>query len=35
VLIAVAAFGLTWLKWKIPEPYIVAAAALVGLLVAA
>ena len=30
VLIAVAAFGLTWLRWKIPEPFIVMAAALVG-----
>jgi chromate transporter len=32
-LIAVAAFALTWLKWKIPEPLIVLAAALVGLAV--
>jgi chromate transporter len=33
VLIAAAAFGLTWLKWKAPEPFIVAAAALIGLAV--
>ena len=33
VLIAVAAFALTWLRWKIPEPLIVLAAALVGLAV--
>jgi chromate transporter len=33
VLIAVAAFGVTWLRWKIPEPLIVLAAALVGLAV--
>jgi chromate transporter len=31
VLIAVGAFGLTWLRWKIPELFIVAAAALIGL----
>ena len=31
VLIAAAAFGLTWLKWKVPEPFIVVAAALIGL----
>jgi chromate transporter len=31
VLIALAAFGLTWLPWRIPEPLIVVAAALVGL----
>jgi chromate transporter len=33
VLIAIAAFGVTWLRWKIPEPLIVLAAALVGLAV--
>jgi len=33
VLIAVGAFGLTWLRWKIPEPLIVLAAALMGLAV--
>jgi chromate transporter len=32
-LIAVGAFGLTWLRWKIPEPLIVVAAALIGLAV--
>jgi chromate transporter len=32
-LIAVVAFGLTWLRWKIPEPLIVVAAALIGLAV--
>jgi chromate transporter len=31
VLIAAAAFGLSWLKWKVPEPLIVVAAALIGL----
>lgn len=31
VLIAVSAFGLTWLRWKIPEPLIIVAAALIGL----
>ena len=30
-LIAAAAFGLTWLRWKIPEPLIVIGAALIGL----
>src|SRR3954467_8503597 len=30
-LIAVGAFALTWLKWKIPEPVIVLLAALAGL----
>jgi chromate transporter len=30
-LIAAGAFGLTWLRWKIPEPVIVILAALVGL----
>jgi chromate transporter len=33
VLIAIAAFGLTWLRWRIPEPLIVLAAALLGLVV--
>ncbi|MFL5494026.1 MAG: chromate transporter, partial [Gemmatimonadales bacterium] len=33
VLIAVGGFGLTWLKWKVPEPLIVVAAALIGLAV--
>jgi chromate transporter len=33
VLIAVTAFALTWFRWKIPEPLIVLAAALVGLAV--
>lgn len=33
VLIAAGAFGLTWLKWKVPEPFIVVAAALIGLAV--
>jgi chromate transporter len=33
VLLAGGAFGLTWLKWKIPEPLIVVAAALIGLAV--
>jgi chromate transporter len=33
VLIALTTFGLTWLRWKIPEPFIIAAAALVGLAV--
>ena len=33
VLIAVGALGLTWLKRRIPEPLIVAAAALIGLAV--
>lgn len=33
ILVAVGAFGLTWLKWKIPEPLIVIAAALIGLAV--
>ncbi len=32
-VIAVGAFGLTWLRWKIPEPLIVVAAALIGLAV--
>ena len=32
-LIAVGAFGLTWLRWKLPEPLIVVAAALIGLVV--
>ena len=31
VLIAVAAFGLTWSRWKVPEPLIVVAAGLIGL----
>src|SRR3954451_4031937 len=31
VLIALTTFALTWLRWKIPEPFIIAAAALVGL----
>ena len=30
-VIALAAFGLTWLKWRVPEPLIVVAAALIGL----
>jgi chromate transporter len=33
VLIAITAFGMTLLRWKIPEPFIVLAAALVGLAV--
>jgi chromate transporter len=33
VLIATGAFGLTWQKWKVPEPFIVVAAALIGLAV--
>jgi chromate transporter len=33
VLIAAAALGLTWLKWRVPEPFIVVAAALIGLAV--
>jgi chromate transporter len=33
VLLAVGAFGLTWLKWKVPEPLIVVAAGLIGLAV--
>jgi chromate transporter len=33
VLLAIAAFGVTWLRWKIPEPLIVLTAALVGLAV--
>lgn len=33
VVIAVGTFGLTWLRWKIPEPLIIAAAALIGLVV--
>jgi chromate transporter len=33
VLIALAAFAASWLPWKIPEPLIVVAAALVGLAV--
>jgi chromate transporter len=33
VLMAAGAFGLTWLKWKVPEPLIVVAAALIGLAV--
>jgi chromate transporter len=32
-LIAAGAFGLTWLRWRIPEPLIVLAAALIGLAV--
>jgi chromate transporter len=35
VLIALGAFALTWLKWKIPEPLIVAMAAVIGLAVRA
>jgi chromate transporter len=34
-LIALAAFGLGWFKWNIPEPIIVAAAALIGLAIRA
>jgi hypothetical protein len=30
-LIALVVFGITWLRWKIPEPVIVLGAALVGL----
>jgi chromate transporter len=30
-VIALSAFGLTWTKWKIPDPVIVAIAALIGL----
>jgi chromate transporter len=30
-LIALVTFGTTWLRWKIPEPVIVVAAALAGL----
>lgn len=30
-LIALGAFALAWLKWKIPDPVIVLLAALVGL----
>jgi chromate transporter len=33
VLIALGAFALTWVKWKLPDPVIVAAAALIGLVV--
>jgi chromate transporter len=33
VLIALGAFALTWVKWKLPDPIIVAAAALIGLVV--
>ena len=33
ILVAVGAFGLTWLKWKIPEPLIVVVAAVIGLAV--
>ncbi len=33
VLIAVGAFALTWLRWKLPDPIIVAVAALIGLAV--
>jgi len=33
ILVALGAFGLTWLKWKVPEPLIVLAAALIGLAV--
>jgi chromate transporter len=33
VLIALSAFGLTWLKWRVPEPFIIVAAALIGLAV--
>ena len=29
--IAVGAFGLTWMRWKIPEPLIIVAAGLIGL----
>jgi len=32
-LIAAGVFGMTFLRWKIPEPFIIAAAALVGLAV--
>jgi chromate transporter len=32
-LIAVGTFGLTWLRWKIPEPLMIAGAALIGLAV--
>jgi chromate transporter len=31
VVIALGAFGLTWWRWKVPEPLIVLAAALLGL----
>ena len=31
VVIALGAFGLTWWRWKVPEPLIVVAAALIGL----
>src|SRR3954463_5447066 len=30
-VIALSAFGLTWTKWKIPDPVIIAIAALIGL----
>jgi chromate transporter len=30
-LIALVTFGITWLRWKVPEPVIVLAAALAGL----
>ena len=33
VAVAIVAFGLTWLQWKMPEALIVVAAALVGLVV--
>jgi chromate transporter len=33
VLVALVAFGVTWRRWKVPEPLIVMAAALVGLAV--
>jgi chromate transporter len=33
IVVAVGAFGLTWLKWRIPEPLIVVVAALIGLAV--
>jgi hypothetical protein len=33
VLIALSAFGLTWLKWRVSEPFIIVAAALIGLAV--
>jgi chromate transporter len=33
ILVAVAAFAVAWLPWKIPEPLVIAAAALIGLAV--
>jgi chromate transporter len=33
IVVALGAFGLTWLRWKIPEPIIVVVAALIGLAV--